>query len=101
MNNFTDLCECNPGWENEDNLDYWDNFIPSTVPLNMCTIRMNISEKNFFKILKNALFVIPENWTIAELVSFHFYFHFKSINFNIVVVLKLLIRVSQTATNSF
>lgn len=78
LNNLTDLCECNPGWENEENLDYWDNFIPSTMPLHMCTVRSVISDEHYINIIKNAIFVIPENWTIAELVSLniHSYYQF-------------------------
>lgn len=66
MNNFTDLCECYPGWENEKNMNL-DDFIPSTIPLQMCTVRKKFS-KNIIKSLTSGM--IPRNWTFVELVSF-------------------------------
>ncbi|KAL4099094.1 hypothetical protein QTP88_023581 [Uroleucon formosanum] len=67
LNNHTDFCECYLGWENENNMN-WDDFIPSTIPLQMCTVRKQIS-RNHMQSLKQA--IIPENCTFVELVSFN------------------------------
>ncbi|XP_060854204.1 uncharacterized protein LOC132932036 isoform X1 [Rhopalosiphum padi] len=64
LNSITDLCECDLGWENENNIN-WNDFLPSTIPLQMCMVRKQIS-KNFIQSLKFAL--IPKNWTYVELI---------------------------------
>lgn len=69
MNSFTDLCECDLGWESEKDLN-WDDFIPSTVPLHMCTVRKKEISNNYIEFLKKHLLL--KNWTISELVSFDY-----------------------------
>ncbi|XP_025413076.1 uncharacterized protein LOC112685424 isoform X2 [Sipha flava] len=63
VNNFTDLCDCYSGWENEKNMNLND-FIPSTIPLQMCTVRKHFSKN--IKSLTND--IIPRNWTFIELI---------------------------------
>ncbi|CAH1721370.1 unnamed protein product [Aphis gossypii] len=64
LNSITDLCECDFGWENEKNSD-WNDFIPSTIPFQMCTVPKQIS-KNYIQSLKFA--IIPKNCTFIELI---------------------------------
>lgn len=70
MINYTGLCECDKGWKSDNNLTDWNDYIPSTTPVQMCTVRIQDFYNGTTEIL-NKIILIPEDVTRLEIVSFN------------------------------
>lgn len=69
LNKQSDVCDCDVGWESENDIDLGD-FIPSTIPLHMCTVRVQRPTERFVDKLKDAIGL--EEWTtLVPFVSLH------------------------------